>query len=143
MHNIPKNVEIICTKNITAKDASEILKLCIDANVHFDFAGMEDAVDPVYPNYSIENGELKQCKFDLKDKEENEYPVSIEQFKAFLKGKGNVEALKIPFKERITLSDQRDAVVTKEGISVGCEQFSHDVIKKLYQLSQKAQRSDY
>lgn len=44
-------------------------------------------------------------------------------------------------KEDLKLSGGYTATITKHNVKVGCQSFSHEIIKKLYQLSVKAQKS--
>ena len=41
----------------------------------------------------------------------------------------------VPDEVTLKLNDSYDAVVTKRGIKVGCQTFSHDILKELYKLS--------
>ena len=141
IHNFPLNTKIkyFCLeKTETEAQLKEILKLAIDNDVNFDY--QEIKIDSNYPLlcFSVNSNELTRCKKNINDKD---CIISITQFKQFIKGIGDVNSLKIPFSEEITLNSDYKAIITKEKIVVGCQEFTHDIIKKLYQLSQKALKS--
>lgn len=138
MHNFPKGIDVVCTHKHNLKEAKEIFHLCIDNDVNIYHKTFQDPVNDKYENFVFDNYEgLSQIQFNNK-KDNNHLYVSFEEFKAFIQGKGKYNP---SFKEELKLNDIYLAVITKQNIMVGCQEFSHETIKKLYQLSQKALKS--
>ena len=137
-HNFPTDVSIACTHIHNLKEGREILHLAIDGNCPINSATSKTVLDKVYPKFFFdkEYQRISQTKAITGDKEY--IWVSFEEFKAFLKGKGKC---KLPFKQDLRLSSSYTATVSKENVKVGCQTFTHDIIKQLYQLSLKAQKS--
>jgi len=136
-HNFPEDAVIICKHKHNLKQAKEIFHLAIDGDCLIYENTLEIPVDTQYPYFLWENGKITQT-FRTKEKYPGDLFVSFEEFKAFLQGKGKYNP---PFKQELHLNSQYKAVITKENVTVGCQKFSHDTIKQLYQLSQKALKS--
>lgn len=135
MHNFPKDVQIVCKQKHTLEQSKEILKLCVDNDVPiYSSPVFNDKVKKEYPYYLWDGTSLMRAR----TRESSDIAVSLEEFKQFIIGKGKYEA---PFNEELELNDEYTATVTKEKITVGCQVVSHDTVKKLYLLSQKAQKS--
>ncbi len=135
MHNFPNHINV-SVANVTEKQAKTILKLCIDNDVDIASETIEDKINKRYPNYhfEFENQEITQ---NCADSNDNEYHfVSFNEFCNYIKGKGI--KIKPPFKQELVLNGSYKAIVTKENVKVGCQEFSHDIIKKLYEASQEA-----
>jgi hypothetical protein len=137
MHNFPKDIQVICTKKHTLAEAKEIFHLCIDNNVNIYYKTLKEPVDKEYPYFVFEDDEIAQSWATKKEDPQHFY-VSLEEFKAFIQGKGKYT---FPFKETVELNSDYSAVITKNSIKVGYQEFSHDKIKELYLLSQKALKS--
>lgn len=137
MNNFPENTKVLCNKIHTVKEAKEILKLCIDHDMPFQSCIPEQMVDESYPRFALSDGVLTQTK----DLPEDCATVSIEEFKNFIQGKGDEKKISRPFEEKLEISYQYTATVTKKYIKVGCTEFSHEKITELYNLSQKAQKA--
>ena len=135
-HNFPTDVPIACTHIHNLKEGKEILHLAIDGESPIGSGTTEKLIDKAYPRFCWDDNKLTQTASNIKSKEY--IWVTFEEFKSFLQGKGKCN---LPFKEELKLNDNYTAVVTKEEVEVGCQGFSHEIIKKLYQLSVKAQKS--
>lgn len=135
MHNFPKDVQIVCKEKHTLEQSKEILKLCVDNDVPiYSSYIFNDKVREEYPYYLWDGTSLMRVRMYVN----SNIAVSLEEFKQFIIGKGKY---KVPFNKELKLNSEYTAIVTKEKIIVGCQQFSHDIVKKLYLLSQKAQKS--
>ena len=135
MHNFPKNIEVVCKQKHTLAQGKEILKLCIENGIVIPECTQKEIVDSTYPYFLYDDKVLNQT-YDLDGK--NRLKVTLQEFKQFIVGEGKYQA---PFTQELKLNDEYKAVVTKEKITVGCQEFSHEIIKKLYLLSQKALKS--
>lgn len=136
MHNFPEDKLIVCNKIHTLKEAKEIIKLCIDNEVPIEPSIINRLVNENYPrfimNTNISHTSCDPMKYSI---------VSIEEFKNFIQGKGDEKKINSPFEEKLELSYDYTATVTKEKIVVGCTSFSHERIAELYALSLKAQKA--
>lgn len=137
-HNFPKNVSIGCTLVHNLKQGKEILHLAIDGGCEIYSKTITEIIDKKYPRFCWDDSRQELCLTSDLINDKNYIWVSFEQFKAFLQGKGKYT---VPFKQELQLNSQYKAIVTKNDIKVGCQSFTHDVVKKLYQLSLKAQKS--
>jgi len=139
MHNFPSHIRVSTDKAVTLTQAKTILKLCIDNGVKVYSNVFENIVDKNYPNYhwSIDDKCISQnCSTPKEDS--NKYIfVSFTEFCNYIKGIG--KEIKAPFREELDLNNKYTAIVTKDGVKVGCQIFSHSVIEQLYKLSKKAQ----
>lgn len=136
-HNFPEGVSIACTHVHNLKEGKEILKLAIDGDCLIYKEVLSKIVDKEYERFYWDKDDkyISQTCAEIND---NEYIwVSFEEFKAFLQGKGKCN---LPFKQDLKLSDSYTATVTKDNVKVGCQTFTHNTIKLLYQLSLKAQK---
>lgn len=129
-HNFPE-LNIVCNKKVTIQELKELLHLAVDANLPLGYIYINDI--KVYP-YIAWSDNLCQSK----NIEDFDLIVSFEEFKAFIQGKGKY---KEPFKEVLELNKEYKAEITKQQVNVGCQTFSHEIIKKLYESSQKALKS--
>jgi len=66
--------------------------------------------------------------------------ISEEEFMKALQGK-KVE-FQQPFYEEFFLNSSYTAKITKEGIEVGCQKFTHEQVSELYKISEQAQKSE-
>lgn len=135
MHNFPKGTEVVCKEKHNLKQGKEILNLCINNGVIIGKETQREVVDIKYP-YFVYSGDTLDLRKDYNDF--SILIVTLEEFKQFIIGKGKYKA---PFNEELELNEEYTAIITKEDIAVGCQKFSHDTVKKLYLLSQKAQKS--
>ena len=135
-HNFPKDVRIICKDIHNLKQGKELLKLAVDFECPIGINTLNEIVNKLYPRFTWYGNVI--CLTSLKPENSRSIWVTFEEFKAFIQGKGVYIA---PFKQELELNSEYKATVTKEYVKVGCQEFSHDVIKKLYQLSQKALKS--
>ena len=147
MHNFPKNIEVVCKQKHTLAQGKEILKLCIENSVVIGEEIQREVVDAKYPYFTYGNYsdilDLNGSYSDILDlrRDYNDLgilTVTLEEFKQFIIGKGKYKA---PFNQKLKLNDEYTATVTKNKITVGCQEFSHETVKKLYLLSQKALKS--
>jgi hypothetical protein len=127
----------VTVKNVTEKQAKTILKLCIDNNLKFDSRMIITPVDSEYPHYfwHFSKETISQC--NIISGITTDIIISFTEFCNYIKGKG--KEIKPPFKQEVKLSDNYNAIVTKEGIKVGCTTFTHEVIKQLYETCLKSQ----
>lgn len=128
-HNFPDTL-VYVDKKLTINELKEIVNLMMDCELELRYVGT--AYIKKYP-YIFWDGfkvaqTLSQKSFGI--------CVSFTEFKKFLKGQG-----KCPYIKNLQLNDEYDATITKENVKVGCQQFSHEIIKKLYLESQKALKS--
>ena len=66
--------------------------------------------------------------------------ISEEEFIKALKGE-KVD-FKPPFYEELFLNSDYHAIITKKGIKVGCQKFTHEQVSELYKISEQAQKSE-
>ena len=66
--------------------------------------------------------------------------ISEEEFIKALKGE-KVD-FKPPFCEELFLNSDYTAIITKKGIKVGCQKFTHEQVSELYKISEQAQKSE-
>lgn len=132
-HNFPGSVLI--NKALTLAEAKELLKLAIDAEIPIYHEVFKTLVDEKYPYYCYNDGNITQTSTHPTDSSKY-FVVTLDEFKQFMIGKG-----KLPYREKVTLNDSYEAIVTKTNITVGCQTFTHDAIAKLYKISQKALKS--
>lgn len=136
-HNFPTNIRIFCEKILNKEQTKSIFKLCIDRDIEIQPNTMRKPVDEEFPYLMIDNEiKLSQCN-NRAFTDEDYLVVSHQEFINFFHGKGKYEA---PFKQELDLNDKYTAVVTKDKVVVGCQEFNHEAIKKLYQLTLKAKR---
>jgi hypothetical protein len=138
-HNFPKTFHyIICNEKLTAEQVKEIFYLAINAGIPI--------IEKIQADVSI-----KEIPFFIAFKKDisfnhesityidkidiNNLSVSFEDFKLFLQGKGVYVEKEL--RKIIQLNKHYKAIVTKQNINVGCQIFSHETIKNLYELSQK------
>jgi len=137
MHNFPKNIEVVCKQKHTLAQGKEILKLCIENSVVIGEEIQREVVDAKYPYFTYGSySDILDLRRDYNDL--GILTVTLEEFKQFIIGKGKYKA---PFNQELKLNDEYTATVTKNKITVGCQEFSHETVKKLYLLSQKALKS--
>lgn len=136
MHNFPKHM-YVTLKDVTEKQAKTILKLCIDNSLEFDSSMIITPVNSQYPHYFWDNDSEIISQADTVS-DENDKAVSFTEFCNYIKGKG--KEIKPPFKQEVRLSSTYTAIVTKEGIKVGCTTFTHEVIKQLYEVVIESQK---
>lgn len=137
-HNFPKNITIVCNEKHNLAQAKEILKLAIDADINIDQATLEVKVDSDYPYFMVDKSLDLTQNMGKESDAIDDLVVNYEEFKAFFIGKGKYKPV---FKEEIKLNSSYTAEITKANIIVGCQTFSHEILKKLYLSSQKAQKS--
>lgn len=137
-HNFPEGVSIGCTHVHNLKEGKEILHLAIDGSCKISTGATEKIADKDYPRFCWDNIAKELCETSDEVGNKDYIWVSFAEFKEFLKGKSKY---KTPFKETLKLSNDFTATITKENVKVGCQTFTHNTIKLLYQLSLKAQKS--
>ena len=135
MHNFPSDINI-SVKDVTLSQAKTILKLCIDEDIDIYEDVVKFKVNSNYPNYHYDSNYNIITQNNNDDKNDKYYFVSFSEFCNYIKGKGT--KYKQLFKEEIKLNDSYTAIITKKGITVGCQSFSHEIIEKLYNTSKKA-----
>lgn len=136
-HNFPKGKNIICGQKLSLAQTKEIFKMCIDVDILIYKETLEKPVDESYPYLVFEDDILTQLI--NKDRNSNrDLIVSFEEFKAFLRGKGKYKEPPKPI--TLKLNDEYNAEISKSGIKVGCQIFTHESIDKLYALSKKMRK---
>jgi len=141
MHNFPKNIIIECKEKHNLEQGKEILKLCIENNVIISESTQEEVKDDQFPYFMYGREGILTQTYSINENNDEltvTLRVTLREFKQFVIGKGKY---KTPFNEELKLNSGYTATVTKEKIIVGCQLFSHDTVKKLYLLSQKALKS--
>lgn len=137
-HNFPTDVSIVCTHIHNLKEGKEILHLAVDGECPVYGDVLKTIVNKKYPRFYWDGDENSLCQTSARIGYKGYIWVSLEEFKAFLQGKSKY---KTPFKQELKLNSSYTATVSKDNVKVGCQSFTHDVVKKLYQLSLKAQKS--
>ena len=136
-HNFPEGVSIGCTHVHNLKEGKEILHLAIDSDCAIYEEVFNNIADKQYPRFYWGKNDKKISQTYADEGDDDYIWVSFTEFKLFLQGKGKY---KTPFKETLKLSNDYTATVTKKDVKVGCQTFTHNTIKLLYQLSLKAQK---
>lgn len=136
-HNFPPDKVVICKQKLTLAQTKEIFKMCIDVDIPIYEDTLKKPLDDVYPFLIFSsNNTLSQdtgCWID------NSYiEVSHAEFKAFLRGKGKYTPPPKPI--TLSLNDEYDAEISKDGVKVGCQTFTHEIIDKLHALSKKMRK---
>ena len=130
-HNFPKNQEYVIDRVLSLEETKEIFHLCIDNDVPIYEDTLKKPVDEIYPYIYFSGDLICQTKSD-----EKKLKLTFEEFKDYIQGKG-----KKLYNQKMTLNSQYEAIITKGGVKVGCQEFSHDIIEKLYLLSVQAKKS--
>lgn len=133
MHNFTKDRYTVINKKLTINQINEILKLAIDEDLCIATSLQKNKRlnQKDYPYLGWDGWNITRFQNHTGD-----IGVSIEEFILFMKGKG-----KQPYQETLKLNDEYTAEITKEGVKVGCNYFSHKLIENLYKLSLKVQKS--
>jgi len=142
MHNFPNNIDVVCKIKHTKEQALEIFKLAIENNLLISVITQKTPLRKDYPYFCWDgkDEEMLVLSDGIADtSDETNLFVSLTEFKAFILGKGKYT---LPFNKALELNSGYKAVVTKQSIKVGCQEFTHDKIKELYQLSQKALKAE-
>jgi len=136
-HNFPKsdqieNKHILLSKRPTKAQQLEIFQACLAQNLDFN------GVNPEFPHmgYDIEENKVTAFSEPLSS---NTLKIEFKEFIAYLKGKGS--CIKIPVVIKIQLNGEYTAKVTKDSITVGCQEFTHKAIEELYHASKKVLKS--
>ncbi len=93
----------------------------------------EQDMGNMYPNVNISNKTVNNSW--------NYLPNNFSEFQSIGELMNHIITQLNTFSATIKLNDSHTAVVTKQGIKVGCQTFSHAAIKELYETSVKAQNS--
>lgn len=142
MNNFPtgNGIEFYVLEKVSDKELKDILKIAIDSDgVKFDTENLLIKPSEVYPFVAFDVSDQEVTKInDLYDSKTA--IVTVESFKAFIKGKGKTSMVKMPFAEILELNSNYKATVYKNKVVVGCSEFTHEKIAELYALSQKAKK---
>lgn len=137
MHNFPNHI-YVTVKNVTLTQAKTILKLCIDAKLPFNEDMILNPVDSEYCHYFYDYNEKNYISQSDKIADKDDIVVSFTEFCNYIKGKGKI--IKPPYKKEIVLNSSYKAVITSQKVEVGCQTFSHEVIKSLYEAVIESQK---
>jgi len=131
-HNFPKGISYVTiNRPLTDEEVKEIFYLAIDTNIPIGSETIRRRVNPDYPHLSFSDAKL----INVQRIDDDDLSVTFEEFKQFMQGKGTYTP---PFEEELQLNSNHTATVTKKGIRVGCQVFTHETIDTLYELSKKA-----
>ena len=137
-HNFPKGYILTTTEPHTEQDATELMHLAIDCGIGYDAEMSTERISEGYPFLTVKDNTLMLSAIKSNNTEAKRIFVTLDVFKALMKGQTTVP---VPYEESLKLNEKYTAVVTKKGITVGCQFFPHNLMEQLHKLTTEAQNS--
>jgi hypothetical protein len=141
-HTFPIDFKVTSNEAHTEEQATELMHLAIDYGIQIDADMIKRRIDPEFCYLTVKGGSMMLSNVDsnVPRVEPERIFVSLAVFKALMKGQ---TTLPVPYKASLQLNDKYAALVTKSGIEVGCQIFTHEKLDELYKLSTEARCSKF
>lgn len=133
-HNFPETEHaVIIGKVLTKVQCEKILLLAFKSKVAVGKEFFDEHEGPSFVGFSRGAEQDEIVLYDNCDNEDGSIILTFDEFCAYLQGKGNTKK----FPVFVELNEEHTAEVSIHGIKVGCKEFTHDAIEKLYKQSKK------